>query len=308
MDRGQQPWAGWMLTLWVITDGKRGHENQSLGLAEALARKASARVELIHVSDHLGWALDWLRGKFPPGNDRPQPNLILAAGHATHFPLLAARRAFGGKAIALMKPSLPLMLFDRVVVPRHDGLDPGGNRLVTEGPINRVQPINPAARSASLFLIGGPSPHFRWDNTQLIRQILAIASHEPRRQWTLTGSRRTPAGFLPQLTRSMPENLTVVAHEQTGADWLPAQLQSAEVAWVTPDSVSMVYEALTAGAGVGLFDLPSRHTRVSRSILSLLEQGLVIGFDQWQQWPHLPGPATQFNEADRIADEILRTL
>jgi mitochondrial fission protein ELM1 len=297
-----------MLIIWVLTDGKRGHENQSLGLAKALARKTSTQLETIRVNDGLGWLMNWLLGKFPPGQNCPKPDLILAAGHTTHFPLLAARRAFGGKAVALMKPSLPLMFFDRVVVPRHDGLKPDGNHLTTEGPINRVQPNKSAARTVSLFLIGGPSPHFQWDSAKIIRQILAIASQDPGRRWTLTTSRRTPTDFLSQLTRSSPENLTVVPHEQTGADWLPVRLSSAQVVWVTPDSVSMVYEALTAEAGVGLFDLPSRQTRVARSILSLLEQKLVIGFDQWQQQPCLPRPAPHFNEADRIADEILRSL
>lgn len=296
-----------MLTIWVLSDGKRGHENQSLGLAEALARKTASRIEVIPVERSPGWMFHWLLGRFPPGKNRSKPDLILAAGHATHMPLLAARRAFGGKAVVLMKPSLPLAWFDRVILPRHEGLKPGGRLRVTDGPLNRIHPDKAAARTARLFLIGGPSPHFDWDSAPIIRQIRSIAETDPARQWTLATSRRTPADFLAQLQDAAPANLTVVPHEQTDADWLPRQLGQTETVWVSPDSVSMVYEALTAGAGVGLLDLPSRHTRVARSMLSLAETGLVTRFSQGKPPPQ-PVPAPRFNEADRVADEILQWL
>jgi len=81
-----------MLTIWVLTDGKRGHENQSLGLAEALARKTPARLEIIPAAENWTHAINWLLGRFPPGLNQPRPDLILAAGHDTHGPLLAARQ------------------------------------------------------------------------------------------------------------------------------------------------------------------------------------------------------------------------
>jgi mitochondrial fission protein ELM1 len=50
--------------------------------------------------------------------------------------------------------------------------------------------------------------------------------------------------------------LTIVPFAATSPDWLPTQLARADQAWVTADSVSMVYEALTAGAAVGVLDVP----------------------------------------------------
>jgi mitochondrial fission protein ELM1 len=298
-----------MLTIWALTDGKRGHENQSLGLAEALAHKTPARVAIIPAAGNWTHAMNWLLGRFPPGLDQPRPELILAAGHDTHWPLLAARRAFGGKAIVLMKPSLPLAWFDRVILPRHDVPKADARLLETDGPLSRVRrPPAESPRPLNLMLIGGPSPHFAWDNAAIIRQVRELAAHEPQRRWTLSTSRRTPADFLPELKAHQPENLTLVAHDQTGPDWLPAQLVQAQSAWVTPDSVSMVYEALTAGAGVGLFGLPDRSTSVARSILDLAQQGRVLPFDRWQASPCVLQPAAEFNEADRVADLVLEWL
>ncbi|MGA7950687.1 MAG: mitochondrial fission ELM1 family protein [Thiobacillaceae bacterium] len=298
-----------MLTIWVLTDGKRGHENQSLGLAEALARKTPARLEIFAAAGNWTHALNWLLGRFPPGVERPRPDLILAAGHETHWALLAARRAFGGKAIVSMKPSLPLAWFDRVILPRHDALKASANLVETDGPLSRIRRV-PAAtpRPLNLMLIGGPSPHFAWDDAAIIRQVRELAAHEPQRRWTLSTSRRTPPDFLPALKTNQPENLTLVAHDQTGPDWLPAQLVQAQSAWVTPDSVSMIYEALTAGAGVGLFGLSDHSTSVARSILDLARHGRVLPFARWQESPRLPEPMAEFNEADRVAALVLAWL
>lgn len=298
-----------MLTIWVLTDGKRGHENQSLGLAEALARKTPAHLQIIPVTRSWTQAIDWLLGRFPPGLDHPRPDLILAAGHDTHWALLAARRACGGKAIVLMKPGLPLAWFDRVILPRHDVPEAGGPLLETNGPINRIhRPPADVPRPLKLMLIGGPSPHFAWDTAAIVGQVCQLADWAPAQQWTLTTSRRTPADFLPALARSLPANVNLVAQDQTAPDWLPRQLVQAQSAWVTPDSVSMIYETLTAGAGVGLFSLPERPTRAARSILDLAQQERVLPFAEWRKSPRAPQPMAEFNEADRVATVILEWL
>jgi mitochondrial fission protein ELM1 len=297
-----------MLTVWVLTDGKRGHENQSLGLAEALARKTKTRIVTIPVSHTLDWLGNWLLGRFPGGQNHPRPDLIIAAGHSTHYSLLAARRAFGGKTVVLMKPTLPLSWFDLVVLPSHDRQKPRPNRLFSEGPLNRIQPNNELPRTTNLILIGGPSPHFKWDSKRIVDQIRELVQYDPAKPWSLTTSRRTPANILSMLDSSLTSNLNVVPHERTAPDWLPGMLAQSHTVWVTPDSASMAYEALTTGARVGLLELQSRQTRVARSLLRLGKQRLVTPFSQWQRQHEIPLPATHFNEADRIADEILKWM
>ncbi|MFN3595388.1 MAG: ELM1/GtrOC1 family putative glycosyltransferase, partial [Thiobacillaceae bacterium] len=112
------------LTLWRLIDGKPGHEKQSLGLAQALQRLAAARWYDVRVHGtafaSVRAALQWALRRFPAGHGLPAPDLILAAGHATHLPALAARRAYGGRIVVLMRPSLPLALFDLCLIPAHD--------------------------------------------------------------------------------------------------------------------------------------------------------------------------------------------
>ena len=127
------------LVVWRLLDGKPGHESQSLGLARALERLTSVSVHDLPVRDIAAGPFGWLLRRFPAGRDLPDPDLIIGAGHATHWPLLCARRARGGRAVVLMKPSLPKRWFDRVVAPEHDGVRPGGNVIVTRGVLNAMR-------------------------------------------------------------------------------------------------------------------------------------------------------------------------
>lgn len=289
------------LVLWRFTDGKPGHEKQTLGLCQALARETSATLHAIPV--RRGWKnlAYWLGGHCPYGEGLPPPDLLLGAGHATHLPMLAARRRHGGRIVVLMRPSLPLALFDLCLIPEHDAPPVRGNVVPTQGALNNVRPEGRHDPRRALILIGGPSSHFRWDSEAIARQVGELVQSRPGLHWTLTTSRRTPAGFLGDLGR---DDIECLAAENTPAGWLEAELARTGAAWVTPDSVSMVYEALTAGCRVGLFDLPAMaDSRVARSILALTSKGTVVGFPPPPA--HDSASPTPLNEAGRCARLIL---
>jgi hypothetical protein len=296
------------ILIWRFLDGKPGHENQSAGLVQALQEQLPVEVHELPATSTLAAAGHWLRGRFPPGDGLPDPGLILGAGHATHLPMLAARRARGGRAVVLMKPSLPMRCFDLCLVPRHDAPPASGHVLVTEGVLNRMRPATGREADLGLILVGGPSRHHGWDEAGLLAAVGELLAREPQRHWRLTSSRRTPATLLPALlplAAGAGGRLELVPAEQTGRDWLPAQLARAAVAWVTADSVSMVYEALTAGAAVGVLPAPEiRPGRVSRGLRQLIDEHRVVDFAAWQQGAGYPDPRP-FNEAQRCAQWIV---
>ncbi|HEY9098819.1 MAG TPA: mitochondrial fission ELM1 family protein [Thiobacillus sp.] len=294
------------LKIWVVSDGKPGHVNQSLGLAEALERATPAEIHVVPALPAWRASLAWLL-KYSVGKTLPSPDLIVGAGHATHLTLLAARRAHGGRAIVLMKPSFPRNWFDLCIIPQHDGLAPTEPILLTEGALNRIHPDGARDSHKGLLLIGGVSKHFEWDNDAIQIQLKSILTRCPETHWTLTTSRRTPDDFLPELP-AYP-NLTVVPHTQTTPDWLPAQLAQSATVWVTPDSASMVFEALTAGADVGVFDLPVNPTsRVGWAIAHLADAERVTRFIRWAAHGTLYPNQQPLAEADRCANWILEWL
>lgn len=294
------------MIVWIISDGKPGHFNQSLGLAEALARAGPTEVLTFRALPRYRVWLDALLKRFP-GRDFPAPDLILGAGHATHLSMLAARRAYAGRTVVLMNPSLPRGWFDLCIVPQHDAVAADERTLLTEGALNRVRPSSEHDPDRGLLLMGGVSSHFDWDNDALILQIKSILARTPGTRWTLTTSRRTPPDFLSELPAS--PNLTVISHTDTTPGWLPEQLARCGTVWVTPDSASMVFEALTAGADVGVFDLPVRpKSRVGRAIARLADAQRITRFVTWCAGGTLQRNLHPLAEADRCAHWILEWL
>ncbi len=295
------------LVVWRFSDGKAGHDNQSRGLLEALSRLRPVEAITLDPLPVVVALTALLRGR-PPGawQQGPAPDLLLGAGHHTHLSLLGARRSRGGKAVVLMRPSLPLGLFDLCLIPAHDSPPARPNVVATRGAINRIQPSATLEPDQGLLLIGGPSAHFGWDDAGLHRQLAAILAADPDIRWTLTTSRRTPSNFPGSLQNNANERLTVVPVAQTGPDWLPAQLARAGQAWVTADSVSMIYEALTAGAAVGVLEMPrKRSSRISQGLEQLAADGWVTPFADWRRNPRLHRPPGLFNEAERCARWIV---
>lgn len=294
------------LTVWILSDGKPGHVNQSLGLAEALARATPTEIVVLPALPRWRALPAYVFRRFS-ARGHAAPNLIVGAGHRTHLSLLAAQRTHGGRTVVLMKPSLPRACFDLCVVPRHDGLAADARTFVSDGALNRVRPATRRDPAQGLLLIGGESSHFDWDSDAIHVQIKSIVTRSPDVTWTLTTSRRTPPDFEAGLP-ALP-NLAVVPHADTASDWLPAQLARAATVWVTPDSASMVHEALTAGADVGVFDLPVRpKSRVGWAIAALADAGRVTRFITWCAHGALKPNLQPLAEADRCAAWILAWL
>lgn len=290
----------------IISDGKPGHLNQSRGLAEALCRRRPALSVNEHSPLSRGAALRaWLAGRAPagswPAGLREPPALLIGAGHATHLTLLALKRVWRVPALVLMKPSLPLGCFDLCLIPEHDEPPARDNVIVTKGALNLMRP-GPKEPGSGLILIGGPSRHSGWDEVSLLAQLERILAGDDRR-WRMTSSRRTPASTEQRLAAL--SGIEFVPARDTGRDWLPAQLAAAETCWVTEDSVSMVYEALTAGCAVGTLKVPqNRDNRLQKGLQQLADAGLIKSFDVWRG-EALAVPDAGFDEAGRCAGLVL---
>ena len=295
-----------MTTLWLITDNKPGHRSQLQGLAQAFAARTAVETHWIDAPGGLAAFRHWLTGRFPPGAALPDPDFILVAGHRTHLAGLAARRARGGKLIALMRPSLPLRWFDLCVIPQHDRPPARANVIATRGVLNTARPSPEREADKGLFLIGGPSKHHGWDTPALLAQIDAILAATPAMRWTLTTSRRTPADTESALLALRDRGVDVRPVRDTPPGWAMAQVARSAQAWVTEDSVSMVYESLTAGAATGLLAVPRLgETRITAGVAELQRAGLVTAFADWVRTGQLAAPLERLAEADRVAEAVL---
>ena len=306
------------MVIYIVSDGKKGHLSQTRGLAGALLERArSLRPDAAHSCHEVDITRKGFFAKLlyegRDLTDLPRPDLVLCAGHGTHLAALGLARSKGCLCMVCMRPSLPLRLFDLCIMPRHDVPDdrePGPNTFCTNGAINCIHPCPDVPKTETLILVGGPSKGFSWDAELLLTQLANIVRHN-NTPMVLTTSRRTPPDFLQDLQAACP-SIHAVPVEETSADWVPQHLSRASEVWVTQDSVSMVYEALSSGAPVGILEMASaaqrgrrRVSRVERGLQMLVKDGTVHTFTEWAKTHSLPTQPCVINEAARTADYIL---
>lgn len=302
--------------IWAVTDNKPGHRNQLQGLLNALERALDCaqglEVEWIEMSNtraararQLWQAKDLLKG-------HAKPDFILCCGHRTHWLSLRLHWLSRAKLVALMRPSLPMRWFDLCVVPQHDGDFSARNVIQTQGVLNKISPNirhekGPNAPVNALVMIGGPSKHYDWDNDDMLAQLRALQALLPTdTQWTVTTSRRTPQNFESQLRTLENESCHLVPASKTDSGWLPAQLAQCTQAWVSEDSVSMVYESLSSGAQVGLLRVPvKQNNRITRGVQALLHNKQLATVKDLGQGGSLPLAQAPLQEADAVAEAVL---
>ncbi|MFV8819566.1 mitochondrial fission ELM1 family protein [Haliea sp. E17] len=284
------------LNLCCVTDGKPGHRTQLAGLAQALGELQPVVTSWLDVSADV------------PG-PVPLPDLILAAGHRTHWAGLRLKWSSKAKLVVLMKPSLPRFLFDLCVIPEHDSVAPSSRVLTTRGMLNDIRPGAGADPQSGLLLLGGPSKHHGWSDSAILEQVGQLRALLPAVRWQVTTSRRTPDSLDSQLAQLASADFAFTPFAQTDRDWLRRQMAACGVIWITEDSASMVYEAMTAGARVGVLAVPRLgESRVSRGLDALLQEGAVTDLEGLQAAGDMPVGAGTLDEAGRVAQYLTQWM
>lgn len=310
------------LRIWAVTDNKPGHQNQTMGLIQALSQYRDVDVNwssAVSLAKNL-ISLTKKHKDLKSTSADLLPVLLIGTGHRTHLTLLALKRKFGGRVVIMMSPSLPKKLFDLCFIPRHDQPQKADNVIETLGAINRVMPpefslsnssqheIQARDSHSGLILVGGPSKHFLWDSLLVAQEIASLISEKPDIQWVVAGSRRTPIDFYEKIKLFSPD-IKIKYPEEVSKNWLPEKMREASKIWVTADSISMVYEALTSGAETGvirlIFDKP---TRVTQEIDRLIAEGRVITYSSKNSvdFELINNDLEPLFEADRCAKILLQ--
>ncbi len=318
------------LSLWVVTDGRAGIENQALGLAEAIGRLTPAEV----VVKRVRWR-PWLRrlpsrfnmaprGSLQPGSDPvapPWPDLWIGNGRGSIPLSIAVRRWSGGRSfvVQLQDPLRPARLFDLVIPPRHDGLSGPGVFPITGTPHRvtaerlAVEHARFAAKLDALprprvaVLIGGKSRAFDLTEptARRLASEIAAAVAEVGGSVLATLSRRTPQAA----GRVFAEAFAALpgmgwTGEADGSNPYFAFLAAADVILVTEDSANMPAEAAATGRPIYLLKVDGAQARKQRFHADLAAQGIARPFaGVLETWTYPP-----LRETDRAAAELLRRM
>ncbi len=314
---------------WVVSDGRRGIENQALGLAEAIARITPLNIErrvAPRVSGVLGELTRTFKQADPadlgaapgePAGTKTPPDLWIACGRASLPYSIAARRWSDHKTfvVQVQDPGKPLHLFDLVIPPSHDGLE-GDNVVAVLGAPNRItrdalavavqewaERLPPRPRAA--VLIGGDSKRHKLTPSRVAElndQLAAL-----RRSGValmISTSRRTPdeAVVALQACFGADDGVRLWTGESDGANPYLAFLAAADAALVTKDSTNMLTDAASAGKPVLMLDVDGRAGKFNRLYEELKSSGRARDFSgELETWDVEP-----LGETERAAAELLR--
>lgn len=289
-----------------VSDGKAGHRSQALGLFKAMQRQSTETVTFQEVSiDDLS-LFTLIKAIFQSQTSvfTQVPDYIIGVGSHTQSRVLLLGKAYPeSKTVILMKPNFPFGWFDHVVIPEHDGIAELGNVILTQGALNPIIDEQRHQPNRVLIALGGSSKRHQWNTSKVLHSIQRIAEQNLDADIILTTSRRTPSEFLVQLKQqAFAEQLQIFPVEETPQGWIFEEMQKAEAVWVTEDSVSMIYEALTAGCKVGVISVDRlKADRIVKSVDGLLDKKIVS--TQFNVNELHVAPA--FEEANKVAQKLL---
>jgi len=296
------------LQVLVVRDGRPGHEKQTLGIVAALERRRTVRHAEISLQPGISallTAASVLMGLRLGVADTFFPDVIIGTGSHTHLTVLALKNRLGGRAVTCMTPGRLLRpWFDLCFVPRHDEITEGGNILLTDGPPGLNVNLRQHDPSQGLILVGGVDEKSHvWDNTEMARRVASTISRYPHLSWTLTTSPRTPAAFLDAFGKTSEKiSVRLCPFGETPPGWLEQALNRSKYVVVTEDSMSMIFEALSAGCRVGTIPVDfKKNNKFVRSLDELKTRNLLeADFNTME----LGGSERDFDVAGQCAAEM----
>ncbi len=316
------------LSIWTVTDGRAGIENQALGLAEAIQRLTPAEITVKRVRfrslfdrwpNALRIAPDAMLTADSDRIGPPFPDLVIANGRASLPFSTRLKHRSGGRTfvVQLQDPRTSLTDFDLVIPPLHDGLT-GPNVLAILGSPNRITPerLVEGAGSFREALAGLPQPRVAVliggrsrshdlgaERAQVLADQIAEAVTDTGGSLMMTFSRRTPVAARAILTSRLAA-LPGMIWDGEGPNPYFAFLDLADHILVTEDSVNMATEAAATGKPVQILGLDGSSPKIEGLHAALQARGIARPFaGRLETWTYAP-----LNETDRAAREVLARM
>lgn len=250
----------------ILTDGKPGHENQSLALCRHLGLDAE-KVTVSYPSraaKALSYLLDYLHiyrsTLFRISNFELQVSsfkLIISTGSTTFYPNKVLARRQGIPNIAILNPKGYRPDFSKILCPVYD--HPPKRDNVIELPLalcaadetffaakaEEFRTKHAPKKPAIGFIIGGPNAVSTMGAAALKQQLEQAFAHTKGRERWVTTSRRTPRE-VEAIIKALPFDYLLI-NSRDSYNPVPAFIQLCDRLFVTSDSASMISEAASFG-------------------------------------------------------------
>ncbi len=309
------------LRCWVISDGRRGIENQALGLTEALHAIRPLAITSHHIeagavfqaaSPKLQLAIKSRPEDYGLPSD--MPDLVIGCGRQAIAPLMAIQKSKKHSFTAYIQdPRISPDHFDLVIAPEHDGLS-GANIETMIGSPNRVTKakiagetlqfadrLNALPMPRAAIFIGGTSKTHKLGQAELSAHLSAAQTlHAAGQSLLISTSRRTPDSVLKSWRDLAESHPNIWLYDGQGANPYYAFLGAADLILVTQDSTNMLTEACATGKPVFTLPMAGKDRKFAKLYEALKTRcGVVPWAGQTQGEDYVA-----LNETARIAERV----
>ena len=264
----------------ILSDGKKGHENQSIAYAKLLG--ARYRIQQVRFRSRLhkalSYLLDWLgiysEKLFAPMVISCDFDAVVGAGSGTYYALKLIAKHCGAKSVALMQPKGYRKNFDKVYAQYHDG-----GAMPINFSVSEPQGHYKCEGKCVALIVGGSNAVYRMQKEDIQKVVDFIFAHFPQHKKLLTTSPRTPREIEEYLAKQ-PFDYKVI-FSQNPINPIGDFLACCERVFITIDSTSMISEAVSSGkAAVEVVPLPAKKgSKYQKMVEHLQKLGALHIFD-----------------------------
>ena len=249
------------MNIWWYKDDKTGHLKQVEAVLDELKKDFSLSIKEINCKKSpFKDILNLLTAIF--FNDKnTNPDILIGAGHNTYLKILADKVRFGGsktKSIAILKPSIFRSWFDLICAPEHDYYENYEKNTYTFiGSLAKVIDSIPD-KDIGLIAVGGKNKHYEFSTKEIYNQIEFILNLYQKKKWYIFNSRRTPPELTERLNSLTGDSINFIDVENQATN-LNEIIGKADIKFVSPDSVNLVFESLSSKGSTYLFYLKPKN-------------------------------------------------
>ena len=267
----------------ILSDGRAGHENQSV----ALAKHLGMTYDVCRVEPRFGWSkaaamlLDRLGLKLSGLFSIEKPpqasySYVVGAGSTTYYPVKVLARRLGAKSVTMMLPKGFRYDFDLILAQGHD--DPPRQPNIKTLPVNLsyVQPqgiFQKSKKPVVGIVIGGENGVYRMSRGRIEAFLDEIVARFRQSHTIAVSTSPRTSKEIDALVASYGFDYTLL-YSECQENPIPDFLAVAEVVFVTADSTSMISEAVSFGqSAVIVLPLEAQKESKYRNFVEMLERG-----------------------------------
>ena len=318
-------------SIWVVSDGTRGMEVQSIGLAERMGFNPTIfRLKPPSFIRHFPRFAK--TGVYPIPAPLASsikkdgwPDVIITTGRRMAGLSILLRKKSKGRSrtIHIQDPKLSPSLFDHLIIPSHDklradnvilslgSLSPLTSQVISERAKLLPSDITNLPHPRIAVMVGGSNRRYAVNETDFIRlgQYLNALGHATDGSLIIIPSRRSHDEAAPIIAAQMGVDLLTTPDfwvwDGVSENPYPGILDAVDAVVVTADSVNMTCEACSSGKPVYRYDFKQEKGRIALFHRMMEEAGFTNPFEPIDA-SSFPGSAPpHLDETGRIADCLM---